>query len=114
MSSPLSATGSVNDGNAGGDYSYTFVNDTSGVITPKTLTITGLSANNKTYDATITATLSGTPALSGVISGDTVTLGGTGSATFNTRHVGTTRAFSCNTWNSRDMEGMAKIGLKRL
>src|SRR4029077_10217811 len=50
-------------------------------ITAKPLTVTGITANNKVYDGTTTATLnSGTAALVGVVSGDTVTLN-TGSAT---------------------------------
>jgi hypothetical protein len=54
------------------------------VISQKVLTVTGISANNKTYDATAAATLSGTATLAGVVAGDVanVTLGGTPSASF--------------------------------
>jgi len=56
-------------------------------ITPATLTLSGTQiANNKTYDGTTAATLSG-GTLSGVIGNDSVTLIGSGS--FATKNVGT-------------------------
>lgn len=53
-------------------------------VTKKGLTITGLTANNKVQDGTTAATLSGTPGLAGVVSGEesNVILGGTPVATF--------------------------------
>jgi len=57
-------------------------------VTAKVLTLTGLSAS-KDYDGTTTATITGTPALSGVIAGDDVSLSGTPSGTFNTATAGT-------------------------
>jgi hypothetical protein len=54
-------------------------------ITAKPVTITGLGAANKVYDATITATPSG-GTINGLISGDTVTIVGTGS--FADKNVG--------------------------
>ena len=53
-------------------------------ITPKALTITGPTGDNKVYDRTTAATFSGTPSLNGVVSIDNgnVTLGGTASASF--------------------------------
>lgn len=62
------------------------------VISTKALTIAGLTASNKVYDATTTATLTGTAALSGVINGDNVTLGGTGAGTFANANIGTGKA----------------------
>jgi hypothetical protein len=56
-------------------------------ITAVGLTVTGISAQDKSYDGTTTATVTGTASLSGVISGDTVTLS-TGSAAFDTNAVG--------------------------
>jgi len=61
-------------------------------VNQKALTIAGLTANNKVYDAATTATLSGTAALVGVESGDVVTLGGSASASFATAAVGTAKA----------------------
>ena len=58
-------------------------------ITAVALTITGLSANNKTYDRTTAATLSGTPDYSGLVNGEVFTVTGTPTATFATANVGT-------------------------
>ncbi|WP_297337586.1 YDG domain-containing protein, partial [Algoriphagus sp.] len=61
---------------------------TNGEITAKALTITGLTGNNKTYDGTTNATVSGTATLNGLEPEDEVTLGGTGVFTFATADVG--------------------------
>ncbi|WP_300566684.1 YDG domain-containing protein [Flavobacterium sp.] len=60
-------------------------------ITAKNLTITGLIADNKVYDRTLTATLSGTPTLVGVVGSDAVTVSGLPSPTFATVIVGTAK-----------------------
>jgi YDG domain/MBG domain (YGX type)/Kelch motif/Galactose oxidase, central domain len=60
----------VNDGNAGKNYSVSTVNNTTGVINPASLTITAV-ANTKTYDGTTSA--AATPTTSGLQTGDTVT-----------------------------------------
>lgn len=54
----------------------------------KTLTVTGLTANDKTYDGTTAATVSGTFVLNGVVGTDDVTLGGTPIHTFATSNAG--------------------------
>jgi len=51
------------------------------------VTVTGVTANNKAYDRTTTATLGGTAALAGVIGGDSVTLGGAPTASFADKAV---------------------------
>ncbi|MBK8600778.1 MAG: hypothetical protein IPN80_09760 [Flavobacterium sp.] len=63
----------------------------SSTVSPVTLPVTGLTANNKTFDGTTTATLSGTPTLSGIVPGDepNVILGGTPVANFATSAIGT-------------------------
>lgn len=60
-------------------------------VNPKALTITGVTANNKVQDGTTTATLSGTPTLNGVVTGDEadVTISGTPTATFASATPGT-------------------------
>ena len=75
----------VNDGNGGNNYNVT-TNSATGTITP--LGIAGtITANNKVYDATNTATIA-TRSLTGVIAGDTVTYAG-GTATFADKNVST-------------------------
>lgn len=66
----LVPSGVVNDGNAGANYSYTFVNDTTGVITAQALTVKALT-NTKTYDATASAAAIPAITLGTVQSGDT-------------------------------------------
>lgn len=60
-------------------------------VNPKALTITGVTANNKVQDGTTAATLSGTPTLNGVVTGDEadVTISGTPTATFASATPGT-------------------------
>jgi hypothetical protein len=77
----LTANGAVADGNGGANYQVSFVADTTGTIAPAALTITGVTAHDKVYDATTRATLdTGSAAVSGVLGGDAVTLN-SGSAT---------------------------------
>jgi hypothetical protein len=70
------------------NYTLTPLTTTSD-ITAKALTVSGITASNKTYDGNTTATLNGTGSLAGVVSGDSVSLGGTASGTFADKNVGT-------------------------
>ena len=59
------------------------------IITVKALTVIGITANDKTYDASTTATLVGTPGtLVGIVDGDFVSLTGTAVGTFATSSAG--------------------------
>jgi DMSO reductase anchor subunit len=60
-------------------------------ITPATLTVTGVTANNKVYDATTTATLTGSPTVA-AFGGDAVSLGGAVQAFFSDKNVGTAKS----------------------
>ena len=68
------------------NYSLTLQTPASATITAKALTISGLTAGNKEYDALRTATMNSTAA-TGWISGDDVTVSATG--LFDTKAVGT-------------------------
>ena len=57
-------------------------------VNKKPLTITGLTGANKVYDGTTTATLTGTPALSGVVFSDDVSVSGTPVSNFVNKEVG--------------------------
>jgi hypothetical protein len=75
---------------ASGNYTVSFVNNTSGVINNAPLTITA-ATNTKGYDGTTTALA--TPTTSGLIGGDTVT----GLVeTYDTKNVGTGKTLSIN------------------
>ncbi|MBD0687626.1 hypothetical protein CGA22_24275 [Pseudomonas sp. PSB18] len=89
---------------SGGDASNYVLASGSGTttadITAATLTVAGTTAANKTYDGTTVATLSG-GGLSGVISGDSVTLGQSG--TFSDKNVATGKTVSiANTLGGSD------------
>jgi hypothetical protein len=58
------------------------------------LTVTGLTGSNKVYDGNTNATAAGTAALSGVVSGDDVSLSGTPTFTFASANVGTAISIS--------------------
>jgi hypothetical protein len=74
-----------------GNYSVTPPTVTAN-ITAVSLSVVGLTANNRPYDGTTNATLSGTAALSaGVVSGDIVTLSGTPLAWFANKTAGTAK-----------------------
>jgi len=76
---------SITDGNGGNDYSVTLANANAGTINP--LAISGaITANNKVYDTTTTATISCSPA--GVVTGDVVNCTAT-AANFSDKNVGT-------------------------
>ena len=74
----------------GGDIgNYTLTQPTlTADITVKELTVINAVAQNKTYDGTVAATISGAE-LSGVVTGDSVTLGDDSSGTFAQTTVGT-------------------------
>ncbi len=73
---------------------YTVSNPTgvTGDITPKVLTITGLSASNKVYDGTTAATLSG-GSLNGLVGSETIGLSGL-AGTFDSANTGTDKAIT--------------------
>ncbi|NCY21786.1 hypothetical protein EBX31_07505, partial [bacterium] len=58
-------------------------------ITSRSVTIRGLTANDKAYNGTVYGTLSGTPVLEGVVSGDDVSIVGTPNVQFDSMEVGT-------------------------
>ena len=69
---------------------YTLTQPTlSGDITAKELTITGIAGSNKVYDKTTSGSATGTESLSGLVTGDDVSLGGSAVFTFASASVGT-------------------------
>ncbi len=62
------------------------------------LNITGITANAKTYDSTVAASLSGTAAIA-PLQGDTVTLGGAASSTFADKNVGSAKPVTTTGYN---------------
>jgi filamentous hemagglutinin family protein len=83
----VTVTGYTLSGAAAGNYTLIEPTGLTANITPASLAISGLIANNKVYDATTSATASGT---AGVVAlgTDSVSLSGTGSASFADKNVG--------------------------
>ena len=75
-----------------GNYSLTQPTGLTADIIQKPLTITGLNANNKVFDGTTLAILSGTATLNGIIESDNVSISGTATATFDNRNIGTAKS----------------------
>ena len=66
-----------------------------GAITAKALTVTGLTGTAKVYNRTTTASVTGTAILSGVVSGDTVSISSTGvSYAFADVNIGSNKALT--------------------
>jgi gliding motility-associated-like protein len=88
---------SITGGTDAGNYSLTNVTATTTAdITPKSLGITGLVANNKPYDGNTVATVNGTPAYDGLVTADagftTVQFNSGGpSFNFDTKDAGTAK-----------------------
>ena len=75
------------------NYDIVYQNNTTSTISPLTVTgFNGITANNKTYDGTRTATLNITAAsITGILAGDQVNLSGA-SGLFNDANVGNTKS----------------------
>ena len=84
----INGSGYIISGTDAGNYTLTQPT-LSGDITSVSLTITGITGDDKVYDGTTAATAIGTAALSGVVSGDDVVLGGTPAFAFASSDVGT-------------------------
>ena len=75
----------INDGNNGNNYSVT-TQTANGAITATSLLVTGVIAQNKIYDTTTTATLSGTAAVT-PLANDDVNVSGVGVGVFADKNV---------------------------
>jgi filamentous hemagglutinin family protein len=84
----------LGNGTNGLASNYTFDGGTQkATITKADLSVTGISASNKTYDANTTATLLGTATVAALL-GDNVSVGGTGIGAFGNASVGTGKTVS--------------------
>ena len=78
-------------------YAHASVSYTLHVV-PRDVTITGLSAGNKVYDGTTTATVIGTAEINGMVNGDDVTVE-TGTAEFADANVGSNKIVAFSGWS---------------
>ena len=84
----IDVTGFTLSGADAGNYQVTGLHGVYGDITPASLSITGLTANSKVYDATTAATFTG-GAITGLMLNDVVNVN---SGFFNNKNVGTGKA----------------------
>ena len=63
-------------------------------VAAKALTITGITAVSKVYDGLLSAAFNGTATYSGLVNGDTFTVTGTPSASFESKTVGTAKSIT--------------------
>ncbi|MGK5064898.1 beta strand repeat-containing protein, partial [Janthinobacterium sp. LB3P112] len=75
-----------------GNYVVTQPTGLSATIRKADLSLAGLTAADKVYDATATAALNGTASLSGLMGHDVVSLSGARTASFADKHVGASKA----------------------
>jgi len=87
----VTVTGYTLGGADAGNYTIVQPTGVTADITPATLAVTGVGANNKVYDTTTAATLNGTASIT-ALGGDVVTLGGTGSGSFADKNAGNGKA----------------------
>jgi hypothetical protein len=97
----------VNDGNGGNNYGYTFIPDTTGIIIPASLSITGAAAQNKIYDSTTTATLSNNGSLNGLIGGETLILNAPAGVSFSDKNAATGKTVTASGYTISDGSGLA-------
>ena len=83
---PSAATGSGGFNTT--NYAITYATTGTITINPLTLTVAGISGTGRTYNAATSDALSGAPALSGLFTGDQVTLTGAGVGTLANAHAG--------------------------
>jgi hypothetical protein len=73
---------------ASSNYLATSSSSTAIAVTPKGLTVSGLTGVNKEFDRGLAGTVTGTPTLVGVVGSDNVLLGGTPTFTFASANAG--------------------------
>ena len=105
----VTATGSTlaNGGNGGLAANYTISNPTGLIasITPKALTVSGMTAGTRAYDGTTAATLAG-GSLTGLVTGETLVVSG-GSGAFGDKNAGNGKAVTVSGVSLADGTGLA-------
>jgi filamentous hemagglutinin family protein len=80
--------GTSSNGGLAGNYNALSTTGSSVTVTPKALTLGGITASNKVYDGGTSATLNTTSVtFSGLVSGDSISLGGAGVGNFADKNV---------------------------
>ncbi len=85
-------------GSDAGNYNLIQPTGLTATISKADLSVTGVSASNKTYDATTIATLSGTATVS-ALGSDVVSVTGTGVGAFSDKNVGTNKVVTVTSYS---------------
>lgn len=88
-------TGYALTGADAGNYSFVGTDSALASIAVKNITVSGTTANSKTYDASTVATLSSNGTLNDLVSGDVVNLN-VGAASFDNKNAGTGKTVTVN------------------
>ena len=88
---PVVLSGFVLGGADAGNYTVAPVAASSASITPRALTVGGLTTLDKVYDSTAVAQLAGSATLSNAITGDAIALSGSNLGSFADKNVGTAK-----------------------
>ena len=109
-SKTVTVTGNTISGTDAANYALTQQTGLIADITQASLSVTGLTASNKTYDTTTSATLGGTAAIT-VLGTDTVTLGATAVGVFADKNAGTGKTVTVtgNTISGTDAANYALV-----
>ncbi len=83
------ATAVVLSGGGASSSANVITSSSGNTVAQKTLTVTGITPQNKVYDGLTTATTTGTASLSGVVGVDYVTITGTPTFSYSSANVGT-------------------------
>jgi filamentous hemagglutinin family protein len=90
----VAITGLTAGGTDGSNYTLASTASSSATITPKSVTVSGLTATNKVYDGTTAVTVNGSGVtFGGLIGGDNLSLASL-IGTLGTKHVGTSKTVS--------------------
>ena len=92
----VAVSGYILTGADAGNYVVRQPTGLTATIRKADLSLAGLTATDKVYDATTTAALSGSASLSGVMGSDIVSLGGKQTATFEDKNVGKNKSVTVN------------------
>jgi filamentous hemagglutinin family protein len=95
----------IDDGNGGGNYFVSYVNNTTSTINPAALTVTAPTVT-KDYDGTTAAT--GTATVTGLVSGDSVNAAAT--LTFDSKMAGTGKTLTAGALTVKDGGGADMTG----
>ena len=102
---PIQVSGISLSGADAGNYTFNTAASTAATISPKSLTVSSITAQDRVYDGTTSAVLTGGVITSGVIPGDAVTISSL-SGRFSDGNVGNDKQVTCSGGNLGGADGL--------